>query len=128
MNTKSKLLSFGIFTVVLVLSGQASSAQGLKGAQMPKEMLGRLTYLPGKNDLERWKIFLDLQPKLIGMSIGDVCKHFGKDPIGDRDRSSIEYGLTQEPVMAGAKANSWLHLKVFFRNGVAWKYAVEAVQ
>lgn len=95
---------------------------------MPPKILGRLTYIKGSNDQGRWKTFLDAQPRLIGMSFSEVQKCIGEEPIGERDLSSVEYGLTQEPVKTGAKGNSWLHLNIFFRNGIVWKYSVEAVQ
>jgi hypothetical protein len=105
-----------------------ASAQGLKGAQMPKKILGRLTYIKGNNDQERWKTFLDAQPQLIGMPCKEVQKRLGEEPISERDLSSVEYGLTQEPVKTSSKDKSWLNLTIFFRNGIAWKYALEAVQ
>lgn len=122
------------FATALAIAGIASSglspinAQGLKGAQMPKKILGRLTYIKGNNDQERWKTFLDAQPKLIGMSLKEVEKRFGEEPISERDLSAIEYGLTEEPVKSGIKDNRWLHVTIFFRNGIAWKYVVEAVK
>ncbi len=125
-------LKIPVIAVVVVLgmavSAQLSDAQGLKGARMPGEILGRLTYLPGASDRERWKVFLDTQPKLIGMSLNDVYKHFGKKPVAERDQSSVEYGLTREPLKSDSNVNSWLHLKIYFHNGAVWKYIVEAVQ
>ena len=122
------------FATALVIAGIAfpanspSNAQGLKGAQMPKKILGRLTYIRGNNDQERWKTFLDAQPKLIGMSLKEVEKRFGEEPICERDLSAVEYGLTQEPVKSGLKDNRWLHVTIFFRKGIVWKYVVEAVK
>lgn len=124
------------FSVLLCLVGTSiglllpvsASAQGLKGAQMPKKILGRLTYIKGYSDQERWKTFLDVQPKLIGMPFKEVQRCLGEEPISERDLSSIEYGLTQEAVRMGLRDYSCLHLTIFFRNGIAWKYAVEAVQ
>lgn len=128
MTRNSAFLAFAA-VVALASCLQVCNAQGLKGgAQMPREIPGRLTYVPGANDQERWKGFLDVQPKLVGMSLNDVYKRFGKNPVAEKDKSSVEYGLTQEPVKSGTRGNSWLHLKIYFRNDAVWKYAVEAVQ
>jgi len=114
------------FLVALVsVSLPQISAQGLKGSDYgPHEIQGRLSYIKGANDQERWRTFLDVQPKLIGMSSNDVDKALCGQPT-HRLMSEIEYGLTEEPVKLG-KNKSWLHVRVFFRDGVAWKYAVQA--
>lgn len=127
MSLKVKFLAVAIIIVGSAGSTHvATMAQGLKGAQMPKKILGRLTYIKGNNDRERWKTFFDIQPDLIGMSYEMVQKRLGEEPIGAHDRSSVEYGLTQNPVKSGTKRNSWLHVHLSFRNGVVWKYSVEA--
>lgn len=129
MRWKTRFLVAGLILGGLAASTDLSiNAQGLKGAQMPKKILGRLTYIKGFDDQERWKTFLDIQPKLIGMSLKEVQKRLGEEPISERDMSSVEYGLTQKPVKSGLKDNSWLHVTIFFRNGIAWKYVVEAAQ
>jgi hypothetical protein len=128
MNIENKLIVASIIITTFISNVEVAGAQGLKGAQMPKKILGRLTYLPGNNDKERWKVFLDVQPKLVGMRADELFRHFGKDPIGASDQSSVEYGLTQEPVKSGSKSKTWLHIKIFLRNGTVWKYTVEAVQ
>lgn len=128
-NMRSRMHFFAAALVIAGIALFANSpinAQGLKGSQMPKKILGRLTYIKGNNDQERWKTFLDAQPKLIGMSLKEVEKRFGEEPICERDLSAVEYGLTQESVKSGVKENSWLHVHLFFRNGVVWKFSVEA--
>lgn len=103
----------------------AASAQGLKGSFMPKEISGRLVYVKGINDQERWKTFLDVQPRLIGMTFKQMDRALsGKE--SHRVMTEVEYGLTEDPVKAGLVHDSWLHVRVYLRNGIVWKYAVEA--
>lgn len=118
-----------LVSVVLIIAlSPASWAQGLKGVQMPRKILGRLTYIKGNNDKERWKTFLAVQPKLIGMSVKEIQECLGEEPVSNSDSSEVEYGLTQDPVKLVYKGNSWIHVKIFFHNGIAWKYVVKAVQ
>ncbi|HEY9676654.1 MAG TPA: hypothetical protein V6C76_01535 [Drouetiella sp.] len=126
--TRAKFAIAGIVVLMTTTGSSSIEAQGLKGARMPEKILGRLLYVTGTNDQERWKTFLDAQPKLVGMSFDAVCKQFGAGPITAPDRSYVEYGLTDEPVKSGTKGNTWLHLKIFFRDGIAHKYVVEAIQ
>lgn len=121
------------FAATLVIAGIAfpanspSNAQGLKGAQMPKEIKGRLVYVKGNNDQERWKTFLDVQPRLIGMTFKQMDTALsGKE--SHRVMTEVEYGLSEEPVKAGRDENSWLHVRIFLKNGIVWKYVVQAVQ
>lgn len=115
---------FLIVLTLIAVAAYPSLAQGLKGAHMPPEILGRLVYVKGDNDQARWKTFVDVQPRLIGMTFEEVDKALcGK--AKHRAMSEVKYGLTQEPVKIG-ESESCLHVKVFLRNGLAWKYSVEA--
>lgn len=101
-------------------------AQGLKGAQMPPKVQGRVIYVKGDSDQERWKNFLAVQSKLIGMSFNQADEALcGK--ISHKVMTEAEYGLTQEQVTVG-KTKGCLYLRVFFRDGFVWKYCVEASQ
>lgn len=110
--------------IALVLSPCANS-QGLKGAAMPEKILGRLEYIKGNNDQERWKTFQQVQPKIIGMTFEQVDSALTGE-ITHRAMNEVEYGLTQNSVKMGS-TESCLHVRVFFRNGIAWKYEVKAV-
>jgi hypothetical protein len=114
--------------ILLLFAFDTVHAQGLKGARMPEKIMGRLTYINGQTDEERWKTFLSTQPKLIGMSLKQVEENFGPIGVSAPNGSFVEYGLTETPVKSGISGKSWLHIKISFRNGVAWKYAVEAIE
>lgn len=120
------------FATALAIAGIAfpanspSNAQGLKGAHMPKEIKGRLVYVKGDNDQERWKTFLAVQPKLIGMPFRQMDTALS-GMESHRVMTEVEYGLTDEPVKTGRDENSCLHVRVFLREGIVWKYFVEAV-
>jgi hypothetical protein len=126
MSTKTSfLVAVTVLASIAASMELSTNAQGLKGAQMPKEILGRLVYVKGNNDHERWKTFLGVQPKLIGMTFEQMDKALSGQ-ASHRAMTEVEYGLTQDPVKAGSDVNSWLHVRIFLRNGVVWKYVVEA--
>jgi hypothetical protein len=111
-------------TSIAFLLPVGASAQGLKGAQMPPEILGRVIYVKGDTDQERWKNFVAVQSSLIGMSFKQADEALcGK--ISHKVMTEAEYGLTQEQVKVG-KTKGCLYLRVFYRDGLVWKYSVEA--
>jgi hypothetical protein len=101
-----------------------ASAQGLKGAQMPPEILGRAIYVKGYSDQERWNHFLSVQSRLIGMSFKQADEALC-GMIKHKVMTEAEYALTQEQVKVG-KTKGCLYLRVFYRDGFVWKYSVEA--
>lgn len=101
-----------------------ASAQGLKGAQMPPEILGRVIYVKGNTDQERWKNFLTVQSRLIGMSFKQADEALC-GMTSHKVMTEAEYGITQEQVKVG-KTKGCLYLRVFYRDGFVWKYSVEA--
>lgn len=114
-----------ILAIILALSPCAIS-QGLKGARMPEKILGRLEYIKGNNDQERWKTFLQAQPKLIGMTFEQVTAVLGEGGCNP-SRTWLLYGLTEAPVNSSRFTKpKWLHLTVTFRDLVALKYEVYA--
>lgn len=115
------LLCLGSFCF---LAPAGVSAQGLKGAQMPPAILGRVIYVKGDSDQERWKNFLAVQSTLIGMSFNQADEALcGK--LSHKIMTEAEYGLTQEQVKVG-KTKGCLYLRVFYRDGFVWKYSVES--
>ncbi len=117
------------FAVAIIASSYISISppsfgQGLKGAYSAPEIQGRLTYVKGENDQDRWKNFVSVQPKLIGKSLAEVDQALCGQ-LKHKAMSEVEYGLTQEPVNIG-KNKFFLHIKVVFRNGLACKYSVES--
>ncbi len=99
-----------------------SVAQGLRGAPKSQEIQGRLVYVKGETDEERWKNFLALQPKLVGKKLSEIDAALCGQ-IQHKDMTEVEYGLTKQPVSIG-KSKSFLHIRVFFKDGVAYKYSV----
>ncbi len=91
---------------------------------MPPEILGRVIYVKGNNDQERWKNFLAVQGKLIGMTFKQADEALcGK--LSHIVMTEAEYGLTEDQVKVG-KTKGCLYVRVFYRDGFVWKYSVEA--
>ena len=125
-NCKARLMNKVVLTLSLIFLSTPGLvlAQGLKGS--PKSCnrsASQLAYVSGNSDKERWQKFISVQPKLIGMTFDEVDKALCGKPVY-KQMSEAEYGLTQEPLKG--KIKGWLHLRVYFRDGFAWKYAVEA--
>lgn len=116
--------SFLFLTVFLVIV-PAVFAQGLKGTEGIHQRFGQVQYVTGQTESERWKRFLKIQPKLIGMKKRQLVRSLGS---GTEDSTGVilSYILAVSPVDSGLGKKSWLHLVINFRNGKVWKYAVEA--
>jgi hypothetical protein len=106
---------------LLVIFQSSVNAQGLKGVPGGGEIHGREAYIEGSSDAERWKTFLMVEPKLLGMTRQQVKNSLGEPNTG---HDTFEYGITKAPV--ATKPRAWAYLTVFFRNGQVWKFAVQA--
>lgn len=100
-------------------------AQGLKGTEGIHQRFGQVQYVTGQTESERWKRFLKIQPKLIGLKKKQVIRSLGTG-TQDSTGSKLTYLLSGSPVDSGLGKDTWLHIVINFRSGKVWKYAVEA--
>lgn len=118
-----------IATIILILfllsPGTAADAQGLKGLEGINKRFGRMEFVKGANDQERWKTFLKAQPKLIGMTEKQINEVLGAG-TPTNDGTELYWHLTDEPVKSGLGKKTWWELSIKLRNGVAYSFNVEA--